>query len=166
MQISLTALTIAAITACAAFLSACVGAVVSFKANERKIRSQTISVSRQKWMDGMENIVAELMSLLLVVAILKRQIKDNDTLAAVASDRALLDKIEQLALAKIKIRLMINPEKADHRILYETIDATYNYVVSLDHLDVIDRLRVDVEGIADQVSAIVRYEWSRVKRGE
>ena len=110
--------------------------------------------------------VAELMSLLLVVAILKRQINSKDPLAVVAADRTLLDKIEQIALVKSKVRLMINPEKENHRVLYETIDATYNYVVSLDQFDVIDRLHADVERIAEQASAIFRFEWSRVKRGE
>ncbi len=114
----------------------------------------------------MQSVVAELMSLLVVVAILKRQIKSDDPLAVVAKDRTILEKIEQVALAKCKIRLMINPEKEDHRTLNDTIDSVYSYVISLEQTDVLVRLRPDIERIAEQACAIFRAEWIRVKRGE
>jgi hypothetical protein len=160
------ALTIALVSACAAFLSACIGAVVSYKVNEREIKAKIISASRQKWIDNIQELVAELMSYSLSVAILKQQIKRTDPVAAVATNPLLLDKIEHVELVKNKIALLLDPMKPDHRALHEAVDIAYQRVVSRDHFDIVDAFSGDAALITQRARHIVKSQWERVKRGD
>ena len=86
-EMTMSTLAITNITACAALLSACLGAFVSFRANERKIKAGLVTANRQRWMKLLRESLAELMSMSFTVAIIKRQIKHVDPVAAVAADR-------------------------------------------------------------------------------
>jgi len=162
----MSALTVAVITACAALFSATLGGFVTIKANERKIRAAIITANRQKWGETLRDLLAEMMSVSYSVAIVKRQITTADPVAAVAADRLLLDKVEHVALVKNKIRLMLNPMKDEHRLLLDTVNRTFQHVVSLNELDVIERLHDDIELMTEQAQALLRREWQRVKLGD
>jgi hypothetical protein len=162
----MSALTITIVTACAALLSAALGAFVSLQANERKIKAEVITANRQKWIETMRDLVAELMSVSFSVAIVKREINSADPVAAVAADRLLLDKLEHVALVKNKIRLMLHPLKEDHCKLFDAVDTLYQRLVSLEELDVIERLHADSELITQRAHIILGREWQRVKQGD
>jgi len=159
-------LTVTVITVCAALFSAALGAFVSLKANERKIKAEVITANRQKWSETLRNLLAEMMSVSYSVAIVKRQITTADPVAAVAADRLLLDKLEHVALVKNKIKLMLNPVKEDHCPLLDTVNQTYQHLVSRDEFDVIDRLHDDIELMTEQAQKLLRREWQRVKQGD
>ena len=159
-------LTVTIITVCAALLSAALGAFVSLKANERKIKAEVITANRQKWGETLRDLLAEMMSVSYSVAIVKRQITTADPVAAVAADRLLLDKLEHVALVKNKIKLMLNPVKEDHCPLLDTVNQTYQHLVSRDEFDVIDRLHDDIDLMTEQAQKLLRREWQRVKQGD
>ena len=154
------------VTACAALFSAALGAFVSFKANERKIKAALITANRQRWMEIIRELLAELMSVSYTVSIIKRQIKTADPVAAVAADHLLLDKLEHVALVKNKIRLMLNPTKKEHHDLYQSVDVAYQRLVSREEMDVIALLHNDFDVITQRAHVILGHEWLRVKRGD
>jgi Co/Zn/Cd efflux system component len=162
----MSALTVTIITACAALISAVFGGFVTFRANERKIKAAIITANRQKWGETLRDLLAEMMSVAYSVAIVKRQITTVDPVAAVAADRVLLDKVEHFALVKNKIKLMLNPEKDDHRPLLDAVNSIYQHLGSREEFDVVDRLHEDIERVTEQAQILLRREWQRVKLGD
>jgi hypothetical protein len=159
-------LIIAFASACAVFLSACVAAFASYRVNSRDIRAKIVSASRQKWIDTIQDLLAELMSYALSVAILKLQIKDRDPVSAVATSPLLLEKIQHVELVKNKIALLLDPDKPEHAALFEAVNIAYRRVVSREHFDILDDLPADTALITERARLIAKAVWERVKRGE
>jgi hypothetical protein len=159
-------LIIAFASACAVFLSACVAAFTSYRVNDRGIKAKIVSASRQKWIDTIQDLLAELMSYALSVAILKLQIKDSDPLSVVATSPLLLEKIQHVDLVKNKIALLLDPDKPEHAALYDAVNIAYRRVVSREDFDILDDLPADTALITARARAIAKAVWERVKRGE
>jgi hypothetical protein len=159
-------LTITFITALAALCATILGSFVSLRDTERKIKAANVTANRLRWSDTLRDLLAELMSVSYTVAIVKRQFKGSDPMGAVATDRLLLDKLEQVSLVKNKIRLMLNPVKPEHHVLYQAVDELYDHLVSLQELDVLDRLHGDIDLITKQAQGLLTREWERVKKGD
>ena len=159
-------LIVALASAIAVFLSGCVGAFVSYKVTDRQIKAKFISASRQKWIDAIQELLAELISYAFSVAILKQQMRHADPLAAVATNPVLLEKIQHVELVKNRIALLLAPGKPGHDALFEAVDIAYRRVVSRNQFDIIDFLPDDAALITEKFRPIVRAVWERIKRGE
>ena len=84
-------------------------------------------------------------------------------LSAVASEPALLPKLERVVLVQWKIRLLLNPTEADHLELSRTIDTAMERLQSEESCEA--DTKADVENITRAARAILKREWQRVKQG-
>ena len=123
MPNELDALLISLISACTALVASIVGPVVTLAVSKRQFSATVLSANRQKWIESLRDLLAEVISLLIAALLVRERWKDkwNKGRGAVAADPALLEKVQRLALAQAKVRLMINPEEKDHLHLHQAI---------------------------------------------
>jgi hypothetical protein len=153
------------VSAGTALVASVAGPLVALRVARRQFGATVLSTNRQQWINGLRDLLAELMSQLAVVAVLRDGwVGDwHNGLGPVRRDPALLAKIERLVLVHWKIRLLLNPAEADHRVLCRLIDAGLDRVRSESATEA--EVRADIEGISRQAQGILKREWQRVKRG-
>jgi len=153
------------ISACTALVASIVGPLVTIAVAKRQFNATVLSANRQRWIESIRDMLAELISLIVAVVVVKSSWKGkwNKGMAAIAADPALLQKLERLVLVQWKIRLLLNPIELDHQELYQTIDTTLNRLQAEDSQDA--EMQADIENITRLSQAILKREWQRVKRG-
>src|SRR5262249_8599449 len=99
------------ISACTALVASIVGPLVTFAVAKRQFNATVLSANRQRWIESLRDMLAELISLIVAVVVVKSSWKGkwNKGMAAIAADPALLQKLERLVLVQWKIRLLLNP---------------------------------------------------------
>ena len=112
------------VSACTALVASVVGPLVTLAVAKRQFNATVLSANRQKWIETLRDLLAELISMLVAVYVVKSGWKGkwDKGLSAVASEPALLPKLERVVLVQWKIRLLLNPTEADHLELSRTID--------------------------------------------
>ncbi|HEX3146619.1 MAG TPA: hypothetical protein VHR66_00865 [Gemmataceae bacterium] len=153
------------VSACTALVASIAGPLATLRVSRRQFDATVLSTSRQKWIDALRDLLADLMSQLAGLSVLKtRWTGEWDRgRGLLRSDPALVARLERLVLVRWKIRLMLNLNEADHQELDRLIG------------DAIRRLRdeppreddtdTDIEDISRQAKGILKREWERVKRG-
>jgi hypothetical protein len=158
-------LVISLVSACTALVASLVGPFVTLRVARRQFNANVLSANRQKWIETLRDLLAELISLLVAVVVVKQHWKGkwNKGLDAIAADPTLIGKLERIVLVQWKIRLLINPLEADHQQLYSTIDNAFKRIQLEDTKDA--ETEADVENITRLSQAILKREWERVKLG-
>ncbi len=158
-------LIISAISAATALVASIVGPIVTLKVARRQFNATVLSTNRQKWIETLRDMVAELISLLVSSLVVKSswQSKWDKGRGPLREDVALLDKLERIVLADSKIRLLLNPTRADHRELSKTIDSAIKRLKDEESLD--SDTEHDIERITTLAQAVLKREWQRVKLG-
>ena len=148
-----------------ALVASVAGPLVALRVARRQFCATVLSANRQQWANGLRDLLAELMSQLAVVAVLRDGWKGDghNGLGPVRQDPALLAKVERLVLVHWKIRLLLNPTEADHRELWRLIDAALDRIRSETATEA--EVRADIEKISQQARGILKREWERVKQG-
>lgn len=153
------------VSACTALVASIAGALATLRVSRRQFDATVLSTSRQKWIDALRDLLADLMSQLAGLSVLKTQWSGEWDRGAglLHSDPALVARLERLVLVRWKIRLMLNLNEPDHRELDQLIG------------DAVQHLRdepprgsdadADIEAISWQAKGILKREWERVKRG-
>jgi hypothetical protein len=156
---------ISLISAGTALVASIVGPIVTLAVARRQFNATVLSANRQKWIESLRDMLAELLSLLVAALVVKSKWKDrwDKGRGALTADPALLLKLERIVLTQSKIRLLVNPADADHRRLCEAIDAAFKRLQSEDALD--SETETDIETITGLAQAILKREWQRVKLG-
>src|SRR5262249_55058658 len=141
------------------------GPIVTLYVAKSQFNARVLSANRQKWIETLRDQIAELISLLVAVLVVKQQWKGrwNKGLEAVAADPTLLAKLERIVLVQWKIRLLLNPTEPDHQQLYELMEATFERIKS-EEMDEA-QTNQDLEGITHRAQTILKREWQRVKQG-
>jgi hypothetical protein len=157
---------ISLVSACTALVASIAGPMVTLTVAKRQINANLVSSNRQKWIESLRDLLAELVSLLVAVVVVKSGWKGdwNDGLPAIQADRSLLDKLERIVLVQWKIRLLINPNEADHQGLYHAIEAAFAHAKSTQQYEA--EITADIETITRLAHGILKREWERVKRGD
>jgi hypothetical protein len=156
---------ISLLSACTALVASIFGPVIALTIARRQINASVVTSNRQKRIETLRDALSHLIALISGALVVKSKWKDNwdRGRGAMNSDPALLKKFEDLVLATVKIRLLINPTDPDHRQLYEAIaDASKRLQAELSMEE--ETLR-DIEVITALAQAILKREWQRVKRG-
>jgi hypothetical protein len=158
-------LVISLVSAATALVASIAGPFVTLYVARSQFNARVLSANRQKWIETLRDMLAELISLIVAVVVVKRgwQGKWNLGMDAVAANPALLQKLERLVVVQWTIRLLINPEERDHQELYGTIDAALKRLQAEDTSDA--DVNADVEHITRLSQAILKREWVRVKQG-
>jgi len=158
------ALAVAYVTACTAVIAAIAGPTVSLLVARQQTRASLISNNREKWAEGLRDLLAEYVSLVLSASI-RRQALDQDLPVALSENSALMPTAERVALVKSKILLMIDPGDANQRKLCCAVEDAYHALVSRERPE-LSRMRDQAEAITQAGRAVLKVEWRRVKRGD
>lgn len=153
------------VSATTALVASLVGPLVTLSVARRQINASVLSANRQKWIETLREMLAELISLLVAVVVVKARWRDNwnGGMGALAAEPGLLTKLERIVLVQWKIRLLINPLEADHRELYRTIESTLERLKAEGSSDA--ETSADIEQITRLAQSILKREWERVKKG-
>lgn len=158
-------LVVSLVSACTALVASIAGPLATLRVSRRQFSATVLSTTRQKWIDTLRDLLADLMSQLAGLSVLKGRWAGawDRGQGLLQADPSLLAKVERVVLVRWKIRLMLNVNEADH--------------LQLDHLigTAVQRLRdaapgemdadADIEAISQQARGILKREWERVKRG-
>jgi len=153
------------VSACTALVASIAGPLATLRVSRRQFNATVLSAGRQKWIDALRDLLADLMSQLAGLSVIKGRWEGewNRGLGPIHADPSLVAKVEHLVLVRWKIRLMLNLNEPDHQELDRLIGAA------------VQRLRdeppgkadtdADIESISRQAKGILKQEWDRVKRG-
>ena len=158
-------LLISLVSACTALVAPIVGPIVTLTVARRQFSANVLSANRQKWIESLRDMLAELISLMVAVLVVKAGWKDkwDKGLGAIAADPTLLSKLERIVLVQWRIRLLINPTEMDHEELYRSIETAFARIQADDSADA--ETDADIPKITRLGQAILKREWERVKRG-
>ena len=158
------------ISACTALVASIAGPFVTLAVAKRNFNATVISANRQKWIEALRDMLAELISLFVAALVVKTKWKRRRAhdrwdhgRAALDAEPALLDKVQRMVHTQAKIRLLLNPNEADHQRLYQAIDTAGKRLQSEDALE--SETEADIEAITTLAQAILKREWLRVKHG-
>ena len=159
------ALLISLVSACTALGASIIGPLVTLSVARRQFSATVLSANRQKWIETLRDMLAELISLLVAALVVKAKWKDkwDKGRGALSADPALLEKLERIVLTQTKIRLLINPTEADHQRLDQAIETALKRLQSEESLD--SETEADIEIITALGQSILKREWRRVKLG-
>jgi hypothetical protein len=153
------------VSVCTALVASIAGPLATLRVSRRQFDATVLSTSRQKWIDALRDLLADLVSQLAGLSVLKNQWAGewDRGRGLLHADPALVARLERLVLVRWKIRLMLNLNEADHQALDHQIGVA------------VQRLRdegpgeadtdADIEAISRQAKGILKREWERVKRG-
>ena len=153
------------ISACTALVASIAGPFVTLLVAKRNFNATVLSANRQKWIDSMRDMLAELISLLIAALVIKAKWKDqwDHGRGPFLADPALLEKLQRIVLTQTKIRLLLNPTEDDHRRLYSAIDTAMKRLQSEESPE--SDTEADIETITTLAQSILKREWLRVKKG-
>jgi hypothetical protein len=156
---------ISLVSACTALVAAIAGPIVTILVARRQFNANVLSANRQKWIDSLRDMLAELISLMVAILVVKAGWKGNwnKGMGALAADSSLLSKLERVVLVQWKVRLLINPNETDHLELYRAIELAFKRIQSEETHEA--ESEADIENITRIAQKILKREWQRVKRG-
>lgn len=156
---------ISLVSALTALVASVIGPFVTIGVAKRQITASVVSANRHKWIAELRDMVAELISLMTAVLVVRSRWRGpwNRGLGAVAESPALLDKVQRITLVQWKIRLLLNPVEPPSVDLHRCIEDTFRMLQdeTWDEASVAAR----IEAIARLTQDILKHEWQRVKAG-
>jgi hypothetical protein len=154
------------ISACTALVATIVGPYVAVKTARSQIKASLISSNRARWIESMRDLVACAISQWTGVTYLRASLANRDAIT-IATNPALLSRIEGGLLTNSKIRLMLNPNEVESQKLMKTLDAIVACLGSAeDQAAVESQVRAYLEELVRMSQSILKVEWIRVKLGE
>jgi hypothetical protein len=159
------ALLISLVSACTALVASIAGPMVTLTVAKRQINATVLSANRQKWIETVRDMVAELISLLVAAVVVKAkwQARWDQGRGPLKEDPVMLGKLERIVLARSKIHLLLNATEADHQRLREAIEGAFKHLQSEQAVE--SETEADISTIEKLAQAILKREWQRVKRG-
>jgi hypothetical protein len=109
------------VSACTALVASIAGPPATLRDSRRQFSATVLSTGRQMWIDSLRDLLADLMSPLAGLSVIKSGW--NGGLGLLQTDPSLVAKLERLVLVRRKIPLMLNLNEADHQKLDQLIDA-------------------------------------------
>ena len=156
---------ISLVSACTALVASIVGPIVTLAVARRQFNATVLSANRQKWIESLRDMLAELVSPLVAALVIKSewQGKWERGRAAFSADPRLIDKLQRLVFAQSKITLLINPTEPDHQNLVQVIDAALKRLQSEQATE--EDTAADIATVTDLAQRSLKREWQRVKMG-
>jgi hypothetical protein len=159
------ALLISLVSACTALVASVIGPMVTLTVAKRQIAASVISTNRHRWIEGLRDMIAEIISLLVAAVVVKAkwQTRWDQGRGPLNEDPVMLAKLERIVLARSKIDLLLNPSEPDHQRLREAIHVAFKRLQSEQSVD--SDTESDIETITQLAQSILKREWLRVKLG-
>ncbi len=104
------------VSASTALVASILGPAVSLAVARRQINASVLSANREKWIETLRTMIAELISLLVAVVVIKSDWKGTWARGhgAIAANPELLQKLERMVLVQWQIRLLIDAADPEH----------------------------------------------------
>jgi hypothetical protein len=154
------------ISASTALIATIAGPYVAVKTARNQIKASLISTNRARWIESMRDLVACAISHWTGVMYLRAGLHNRDAVT-IATNSALLSRIEGGLLTNSKIRLMLNPNEAESQQLMKTLDAVVACLGSAqDQATVESQVRAHLQEVIRISQSILKVEWIRVKLGD
>jgi len=154
------------VSALTAMIASVAGLFVNTRIAHAEFKANVLSVNRQKWIETMRDLVANLNSQLLTTAAVRHTLTEP-TGIIIARDPELFRRVENLLRTVSKIELMLNPlEQAHHKLnalMKEAVDELRSFSPEG---GIEERIEVISRDIIQVSLGILKREWGRVKRGE
>lgn len=125
--------------------------IVTFVTVNRQIRAATISASRQRWIDSLQDVVSRMFPLKLIFAFGGKLGDGTDTMKA----------MDEFAVLFARLKLMLNPDSQRHS---ELLTACQAYLESLSRDE--KELRPAFEKVLAAARKVIDNEWSKIKHGK
>jgi hypothetical protein len=154
------------ISASTALIATIVGPYVAVRTARSQIKASLISSNRARWIESMRDLVASAISHWAGVTYLRASLSKYDAIT-IASNPAILNRIEAALLTNSKIRLMLNPNEPESQQLMKTLDSILACLRSADDQATVEsQVRAHFEEIVRITQSILKVEWVRVKLGD
>ena len=136
------------------------GAVLQLDIAKRQIRSQTVSASRQAWIDALRNDVSEYLSLLVEMS---------------AYPPRAVELFSKIVLLETRVNLRLNRREKPHDDLSVRMTKSRRNARSVGDIakgdsealkQAVETSVNDVSEIRKLTSFILKQEWGRIKKGE
>lgn len=120
-------LLIGLVSACTALVASILGPIVTLVVAKRQFNATVLSANRQRWIETLRDMLAELIALLVAALVVKARGKEtgDQGFGAIEADPSLIEKLERIVRVQWKIRLLINPLEADHQQLHRAIETAF-----------------------------------------
>lgn len=153
------------ISALTALVASIVSPFVTISTAKRQIKASVISANRTRWLEGLREQLANLISEFAAAKIVL--VEETSCKLSVRRDlKALVDRIERLSLTIARVRLMLNTVEDDHVKLAGTIADALHHIRYNENAEDLQRVMEEsIESITSQSQAILKREWERVKLG-
>jgi hypothetical protein len=156
---------ISLISACTALVASVVGPMVTLAVAKRQINANVVSANRHKWIEALRDSLAELISMMAAVVVVKASWKGtwNRGLGALEADPKLIEKVQRIIELQWRIRLLLNPLEPDHQELAQSIHQAFLRLQEEGAAE--EQTLHDIEHFSSLAQAILKREWQRVKHG-
>lgn len=156
-------ITVSFVAACSALVSAAAGPLSSVMVARSQARVSLISGNRERWIEALRDSIADYVAIALGAAVLQ-EARQEAPVAAVRDDPELWHVVEGVTRARTRVLLMLNPVEAGHLELSAAIDRSYRILAhGAARLEMIAPV---LDALTSAGRAVLKAEWSRVKRGE
>ncbi len=137
---------------------ATIGAAISYLVGRQQFQANVISANRQVWINTLRDTISEYQSCVSVLSI--HMAKQN--IEEVIHSTEFRERVARVEFLRSKIRLLINPNEADHLKLVEIISVPITGCQTDEDLNKMITAREELPIIAQK---ILKREWERVKKG-
>ena len=156
---------ISLLSAGTALFASIAGPVVTLTVGRQQFRANVLSVNRQKWIETLRDAVASMVAQLRSATTV-RQTLNHPTIALIAADSTLLNRVEELTRTSVKIELLLNPVEPEQMHFNRLLGRAINLLLTA---ELRPKLREEMDDIiAEMIGAsqnILKREWMRVKQG-
>jgi hypothetical protein len=153
------------VSVCTALVASIASQRATLRVSRRQFNATVPSTARQKWIDSLRDLLADLMSQLAGLSVIKNGWTGewNGGLGLLHADPSLVAKLERLVQVRWKIRLMLNLNEADHQELDQLIGGAVRSLRDEPPREA--DTDADIENISRRAKGILKREWERVRRG-
>ncbi|MGB7748547.1 MAG: hypothetical protein WBN75_14815 [Verrucomicrobiia bacterium] len=137
---------------------AAIGAWIAYLVGRQQFKATVISSNRQTWINTLRDTISEYQSCVSAMSILIA----NKNIHEVIDSNEFRERVARVEFLRSKIRLLINPNEADHLKLVENISVPITGCQTDEDLKKMITAREELPIIAQK---ILKREWERVKKG-
>src|ERR1700730_11923992 len=152
------------ITATSALVSAIAGPLVSMRVAQHQAKATVISTSRERWIEALRDAISEYVSVAASVANLEADSGGRIGESARVND-ASRRVAERMILARNKILLMTNPDRNNHSVLHQSIEAVDRALISRQPMT-LQQWQLLLEATTHAGRTLLKEEWQRFERGD
>jgi hypothetical protein len=157
-------LTITFITATSALVSGIAGPLVSMRLAQHQAKATVLSTSRERWIEALRDAISEYVSVAAGVATLEAD--SGGTIGEIArvTDES-RSAAARMILVRSKILLITNPDRNNHSVLHQSIEAVDRALISRQPMT-LQQWQLLLEAITHAGRTLLKEEWQRFERGD